>query len=144
MINTTSTEQGPNVKIEEFHAVINAWKNIFHSRIEENIRMKNKLGDILKNNYAQNHLSEMEEFQNKFIREDEVTDLLRNDLIKFDDLSYNQIFKGEQMRESFEKSLNNLRKDIIKSEEHFDLLIASFDNFVLKIGTSNDFRFRGV
>lgn len=135
MINTYSTEQAPNEKIEEFHVVINAWKNIFHSRIEENIRMKNKLGDILKNNYAQNHLPEMEEFQNKFIREDEVTDLLRNDLIKFDNLSYNQVFKGEQMRESFEKSMNNLRKDIIKSEEHFDLLIASFANFVKKIGT---------
>ena len=140
MINTYSAKPVPNVKIEEFHSVINAWKNIFLSRIEENIRMKNKLGDILKNNYAQNRLPEMEEFQNKFIREDEVTDLLRNDLIKFEDLSCSQVFKSGQMRESFEKSMNNLRKDILKSEEHFDSLIASFENFVLKLGAQNDFK----
>lgn len=132
MTDTYLMEIGPNEKIEKFHAILNAWKNILNSRTEENIRMKNKLGDILKHNYAQNHLAEMEEFQNKFIREDEVTSLLRNDLAQFDDLSSSQIFKDERMRESCEKKMKNLRDDIIQSEEHFSLLIASFDDFVKK------------
>lgn len=135
MTDKFPAELGPNDKIKEFQEELNTWKKILNSRMEENVMMKYKLGDLLKRNYKQNHLEQIEEFQNKFIREDELTDILRNDVIKFDDLSYSQVFKDEKMRESYENRMKKLRNDMIRSENHFCSLIASFDGFALEISS---------
>ena len=132
MTYTYATGQDPNDNMKEFQEEINSWKKMLRSRMEENIGMKNMLGDLLKKNYDQDNLEQIEEFQNKFIREDEMTDMLRNDMIKFDELSYGQVFKEEKNRESCKKRMEKLRNDIIRSENHFSSLIASFDDFVCK------------
>ena len=126
------TELNPNNEIKEFQEEMNSWKKMLSSRMEKNVIMKNKLGDLLKKNYNKNYLEQIEEFQNKFIREDEVTDMLRNDVIKFDNLSNSQVFKEEKLRESCEKRMEKLRDEIVQSENNFCSLIASFDDFVFE------------
>lgn len=127
------TELQTKETIKQFQEELATWKNMLHSRMEDNILMKNMLGDLLKVHYGINYLEEIEEFQNSFIREDEITDLLRNDVTRFDSLSYSQVFKNEQLRESCKRRLKKLRKDMILTENHFCALIASFDDFVYKI-----------
>lgn len=123
----------PNDKIKKFQEEINSWKKLFKSRMENNILMKYTVGNILKNVSNKNLLEEIEEFQNRFIREDEITDLLRNDVAKFDELSYGQLFKGEKMRESCIKRKKRLSEDIIQSEKEYSRLISSFEDFLRKI-----------
>ena len=123
----------PNETIKNFHEEISTWKKTLKSRMEDNILMKYSLGNILKNVYSKDHLEEIEEFQNKFIREDEITDILRNDVAKLDELTYSQIFKGERMRESCIKRKKQLREDIIRSEKEFCRLTSSFEEFMHKI-----------
>lgn len=133
MPDTDFTELNKNNIIKEFMEELGTWKKMLHSRMEDNILMKNMLGNLLKNNLGKNHLEEIEEFQNSFIMEDEITDLLRNDVTKFDELSFSQIFKDEKLRKSCKKRFIKLREDMILTENNFCCLIASFDNFVLKI-----------
>lgn len=133
MTDTSPTKPIPNNKIKEYQKDLNSWKKILNSRMEENVLMKNKLGDLLKKNYNKNHLEQIEEFQNKFLREDEVTDMLRNDVIKFDDLLSSQGFKDDKLGESCEKRMKKLRAELVQSENYFCSLTASFDDFAFEI-----------
>ena len=135
MTDKHPTKISSNDEIKEFHEEIDSWKKMLNLRMEENVIMKNKLGDLLKKNYKKDYLEQIEEFQNKFIREDEITDMLRNDVIKFDDLTYGQVFKEEKLRESCERRMEKLRDEIVQSENHYCSLMASFDDFVFKISS---------
>ena len=75
-------QNNPEKKIIQFQTEIETWKKLLNSGMEENVLLKNKLADILKNNYDQNE--EIEEFQTKVIKED-VIHSLRRDVNELDD-----------------------------------------------------------
>jgi len=66
--------------LEQFQVKIESWKQLLNSWMEENILMKSILSDILKNNFDQKSLEEIEEFQTKFISEDELIHSLKRDI----------------------------------------------------------------
>ena len=51
-------------------------------RMEENLVLKDMLADILKNNFDHSHLDQIEEFQNNFINEEQVTNHLRKAIVE--------------------------------------------------------------
>lgn len=128
----------PRNEVKELQAEVATWKKTLTSRMEENVMQKNKLADILKNNYDQNYLEEIEEFQTKFIREDGITNVLRNKVVDLDNLLYSKTFADGIIRESFEEIIKKLRNDMAHSEKHFHFLISSFDDFRDKICRKNE------
>ena len=75
-------QHNPEKDVGRFQTEIEIWKQLLNSGMEENVLLKNKLADILKNNYDQNE--EIEEFQTKVIKED-VIHSLRRDVNELDD-----------------------------------------------------------
>lgn len=123
--------------VEQFQTKIEGWKQLLNSLMEENILMKNMLADILKNNYGQNSLEEVEDFQTQFIIEDEVILSLRKEINDWDNLPYSKVFKAEKMEKSFETNLDKLDKDITNSITRFRILKSSFDGFRSKISNKS-------
>lgn len=66
-------------KSEQYKAVVEKMQ-------EENIKLKNRMCEVLSNPVTPSLLGEFENFQNKFIREDEVLKLLRYNILELDNL----------------------------------------------------------
>jgi len=121
------------MEIAQFQFEIQWWKQLLNSRMEDNILLKNSLSDILKNNFDHNLLDEIEEFQSKFIREDEVIHSLRNDVNEMDSLMHEEMCEEPEITKAIDNKINNLRKSIASSATHFLLLKSAFDGFQNKI-----------
>jgi hypothetical protein len=101
---------------------------MLYLRMEENLLMKNMLADILKNNFDNNCLEQIEEFQNNFINEEQVTTELRKEIGELQKLSF-KISGDPIQKDRFDKKVNKFSRDIKKSELHFQSLVSSFLKF---------------
>lgn len=126
-------QDNSDYEVEKMWEEIVSWKKILSCRMEENIQLKNILAEILRNNYDRNCLEEIEEFQTKFIRQDEIIDMLRKEVTNLDYLFLSKTFEDEKRRIFFAKALQRLRKDIAHSENNFRSLISSYEDFQQKI-----------
>jgi hypothetical protein len=128
----------PKMDVRQFQTKIEGWKQLFNPMMEENVLLKNKLADILKNDYDQNSLEEIEEFQTKFIREDELIHSLRRDVNDLDNLLYSKMFEDGKMEKSFDIKMEKLGKDIANTIIRFRILKSAFDDFQCKISSKRE------
>lgn len=96
--------------------------------MEENVLLKNKLADILKNNFDQSSLEDIEEFQTQFIEQDEWIKSLKKDVIELD-----KIFADGEMEESLGITVKNFRRNLASSSKRFSFLKSAFNDFQEKI-----------
>jgi hypothetical protein len=106
--------------------------------MEENVLLKNSLSGILQNNYDQNSLEEIEEFQTKLIKEDELISLFRRDVNDLDNLLYSKMFEEGKMEKSFEAKMDQLGKEIANSIIRFRILKSAFNDFQHKISAKRE------
>ncbi|MEO8961035.1 MAG: hypothetical protein ABI325_04085 [Ginsengibacter sp.] len=135
MINTALLN---NNELKKLQAEVAAWKQTLTSRMEANVLLKNMLSDVLKNNYDQNYLEEIEEFQTKFIQEDEKTNVLRKQVTDLDNLLSGKTFNDRIISESFEEIMKRFRNDFTHSRNRFRFLVSSFADFHYKIYGKNE------
>lgn len=134
MKNKISRDQDdPEKKMRQFQDVLATWKQLLNARMEENILLKYKISEILKNNFNENCLEEIEEFQTQFIKEDELINLLRKDVSELDNYILSKALQDGKMEKSFDAKIENLRKDIASSTSRFRASKTAFDNFQNKI-----------
>lgn len=134
MKNKISRDQDdPEKKMRQFQDVLATWKQLLNARMEENILLKYKISEILKNNFNQNCLEEIEEFQTQFIKEDELINLLRKDVSELDNYILSKALQDGKMEKSFDAKIENLCKDIASSTSRFRASKTAFDNFQNKI-----------
>ena len=121
--------RNPGMDVRQFQTQIETWKRLLNSRMEENVLLKIQISDILRDNYDQNSLEEIEEFQTRFIREDELINTLRRGVNDLDNLLYGKLFESVKMEKSFDTKMENLRKDIANSTVRFRILKSTFNDF---------------
>jgi len=130
--------QSPETGIRQFQTEIEAWKQLLNSRMEENVLLKNEISDILKNNYDQNSLEEIEGFQTQFIREDELIHLLRSDASDIENLMYSKISESGKTEKLLDTKIENLRRDMANSTIRFRILKSAFNDFQQRISNGRD------
>jgi len=130
--NQTNLEK----EMRQFEDVLATWKQLLNARMEENIFLKYKISEILKNNFNQNLLEEIEEFQTQFIKEDELINSLRKDISELDNYILSKVLQNGKMEKSFDAKIEDLRKDIAHSDSRFHASKSAFDNFQNKISSN--------
>jgi hypothetical protein len=131
--NKTAPNQATLGKtMTQFQDVFATWKQLLNARMDENILLKYKISEILKNNFNQNFLEEIEEFQTQFIREDESVNLLRKDVGELENYILSKEFQNGN-EQFFNTKIENLRKDIADSASRFCVSKSAFENFQNKI-----------
>lgn len=123
----------PEKKIRQFQDVLAMWKQLLNARMEENILLKYKISEILKNNFNQDSLEEIEEFQTQFIKEDELINSLRKDVSELDNYI---LLQNGKIGKSFDDKIEDLRRDIAHSASRFHASKSAFDNFQNKISSN--------
>ena len=117
-----------NLKQLQFES--DTWKRLLGFMIDENIHMKYRLSKVLKDNFDKNLLEKVENFQSKFIKEDELISLLRNDVAELDKLLVREIFEDGKIINDIDGKLKKLRNDITIAERHFSNLKLEFNNYL--------------
>jgi regulator of replication initiation timing len=121
----------PAFKLKQLQYESDTWKRILGFMMDENIHLKNRITDILKNGFNKNQLEGVEEFQNSFIKEDELIGLMRNEVAEFDKLMVREIFEDGQIARDVYKKLNQLRHNIAVAERQFSKLKQEFNYYLL-------------
>ncbi|MEO8414231.1 MAG: hypothetical protein ABI472_11260 [Ginsengibacter sp.] len=118
------------MKLRQLQYESDTWKRLLGFMREENILLKNRLSEILKDRFDKNLLEEVEAFQSKFIKKDELLVLLRDDVAELDKLLVkDKVGELQNMKDIYNK-LENLRNNIINTEMQFGNLKIAFNNYL--------------
>ncbi len=117
-------------KINQLQIEVNTWKRFLNFFRDENVCLKNRLSDILKNGFDRNLLDELENFQTRFIKHDEVIILLRNEIAELDKLLLNERSGDGIPNNKIDKKLDHLRSNMIISEREFCQLQFNFNVYI--------------
>jgi hypothetical protein len=120
----------PELKLKQLQYESDTWKRLLGFMMDENIHLKNRLSEVLKDKFDKNLLIEIEGFQNNFIKEDELIGLLRNDVAGLDKLLEREIFEDGKIVNEIDKRLKNLRNNIVYAEKQFGKLKLEFNNYL--------------
>jgi glutaredoxin 2 len=101
--------------------------------VDENIHLKNRLIEILSHVSDKEFLEEIENFQNRFIKEDALIGLLRNDISELDKLFIKEKSINVMLVNEISTTLSNLRNNIINAEIQFSKLIIDFNTYLTEI-----------
>jgi len=121
----------PEIQLKQLQSESETWKRILGYMIEENINLKNKVTEIVKNGIDKNQLEDVEEFQNSFIQEDTLIGLMRNEVAEFDKMILREPVEDGSIMSDLYKKLTQLRHNITVSEGHFSKLRTQFNVYLL-------------
>ena len=122
----------PELKLKQLQYESDSWKRLLRFMMDENIHLKNRLSEVLKDQFDKNLLVEVEVFQNNFIKEDGLVALLRNDVAELDKLLVREICEDGKIINEIDRRLNNLRNNIMNAELQFGKLKSEFNSYLLE------------
>jgi hypothetical protein len=117
-------------KLKRLQFESDAWKRLLCFMMDENVFLKNMLSEILKDEFDKKQLGQIEDFQNRFIKEDEVISLLRNDVAELDKLFKREVFEGGRIIKQVETKLEKMRNNIRIAEKRFSMLKSDFNSYM--------------
>ena len=120
----------PELKLRQLQFESDSWKRLLGFIIDENIHLKNRLSEVLKNGFGGNWLEEMETFHNQLVKEDDRIGLLRNEIAELDRLLVREVFEDGRIIKDIDRRLKKLRHNITNTEEQFGKLKLEFNSFL--------------
>lgn len=120
----------PELKLRQLQYEVDTWKRLLGFLSEENIHLKNRLSEILKDEFDKNLLEEVENFQTRFIKEDELIRLLRNNVSELSKLVVREAFEDGVLAREIANKLRDLRAEIKDTERQFGKLKSEFNSYL--------------
>ncbi|MDN3655266.1 hypothetical protein QWZ08_06510 [Ferruginibacter paludis] len=111
------------------------WKRLLGFMMDENIHLKNRIAEILKDNPDRSLLDDVENFQSRFIMEDEMISILRNDIAHIEKLFAEGETSNGKLIAEINNRLQRLREDIALAEFQFNKLKIEFNTYLTQIST---------
>jgi hypothetical protein len=127
-VSTLHSGHSSDSHIKKLRKEISDWKTRLCLRMEENLVLKDMLADILKNNFDHSHLDQIEEFQNNFINEEQVTNDLRKAIIELQKQS-SKILDDPVQKEGFDEKMKKFDEELKQSDLRFQSMVSSFLSF---------------
>jgi hypothetical protein len=120
-----------DIKLKQIQHESDTWKRLLAFIKDENIYLKNRLSDVLRDRQSNDLLDEMENFQNRFVEEDDRIGLLHRELTEFDRLLVREVFGDGLLKKKVDEKVKSLRKRIQDAENGFSRLKSEFNNYLL-------------
>jgi len=120
----------PGLKLKQLQYESETWKRLLGFTMEENIHLKNRLSEILRENFDKSLLEDIEVFQTRFLKADEMIMLLRNDIGEFDNLLNREIVEDGAIMKQVSNELRRIRKNIRTTEEELGKLKSEFNSYL--------------
>lgn len=118
------------LELKQLQYETDTWKRALAFMSEENIRLKHRLAEVLKDKFEPDLLIWAEAFQNNFIKEDDIIALLHNDIANFDKLLVRELFEDGAIVADVKKRVKGIRAHINTAERDFNKLKLEFNNYL--------------
>lgn len=120
-------------RIRQLQHQSDAWKRSLEFLRQENVYLKNRLAEVLTaSRHNAEFLEEVEQFQNQFILQDSILDLIRRDIADMDKLLANEVYMNKETKSVFSKH-KKLEVDVRKLELNFNLLSIRFNDYIREV-----------
>lgn len=117
--------------IRQFKHESDTWKRNLEFLMQENTHLKNRLSEVLNTTSADDELlTAAEEYQNRFVREDESFHLLRRDIAELDNILTREIFEDGMLKKELTYKQKKLSKEIETAIKEFNKLKFEFNNYL--------------
>lgn len=135
-VTSVSSQSKPEMisitKLKQLQFETLSWQRLLDFMTDENIHHKNRLSEILKERFDKNLLEEVDGFQNRFIRMDELIALLRHDLAEVQKMQEREFYREPFLQKKMTRSMKKLRKNMNNAEEQFGHLKTAFNHFLIE------------
>lgn len=121
----------PEMKLRQIRYETDTWKRLLNFMIDENVRLKNRISEILDDKFNKQMLEQIEIFHSNFLKEDELIGLLRNDVAELEKLLHKEVYEEEVIIE-IEKKIRKLRNNITTADRQFSNLKLEFNNYLFE------------
>jgi len=121
----------PDQKLRQLQYEADTWKRLLGFMMDENIYLKNRVSEILRNNFDRIHLDEIDDFQNRSVKADQLIGLLRNEVAELDKLLTREVFEDGQIIHLVQEKLARVRGSIGNAEKNLAELKVAFNNYIL-------------
>lgn len=105
------------------------FKHLIRYITDETTAIKNRIAEVLKENFDRKMLDNIEYFQNECLKTDEIIGIVRNDITEL----YHYLSDNEQAAEN-KKKVQNIRNGLCQkaftAQTRFQELQAEFNNFL--------------
>jgi glutaredoxin 2 len=122
----------PRKKLEQLQIEVDTWKRFIDFFREENIHLKNRLSNILKNKFDTTLLEQMENFQSKFIKHDGLIIFLKKDITELDKLLMIEKSNQNKISDVLDNKFDKFRRNLVNSEKQFYQLQIDFNGYLAK------------
>lgn len=95
---------------------------------QENVMLKNKVADVMKNDMDRVAVEKVENYLANFLEKDAILALLRRDIAE--EMKKAGYYQNEEESDTNEKKQASLRKDIAQMEFEFYKLKGDFTNYI--------------
>jgi len=97
--------------------------------MDENIHLKKRLSQILKEEFDKAMLETAENFQTRFLKADNLVSLLRNEVAELDNLLEREVVEDGALKKEMSNRFRKIRKNIKIAEKQFEKLKSEFNNY---------------
>lgn len=97
---------------------------------EENILLKSRMCEVLSNSISPSLLGSFEEFQNKFIREDEMLKMIRYNILELDNMLNATSNHGDKMNGAVTRKMKQIEDNTRMARNRLTELKSSFHRFL--------------
>lgn len=118
-------------KIRQLEFESDTWKRQLAFMADENIHMKARLVEILKDKQQAPSLEMAEVFQTQFIEQDSVLSLLRNNVAEFDRLLQREVFEDGMLVNTVFAKHKLLEHDLVAARKRFEDMKGRFNQHIL-------------
>jgi 2-phospho-L-lactate guanylyltransferase (CobY/MobA/RfbA family) len=119
-----------NLKLKQLKHETDTLKRMLSFMQEENIHLKNRLSDVLREKFDNKMLDDVEVFQNNFVKEDMVINLLKNELAETENSLQCGIIIDDRINKDFDTKIKKLRLNIDAAERDFAKITSDFNNYL--------------
>lgn len=121
-----------DLKIKQILHEVETWKRMLLYMQEENIHLKNRLSEVLKDRFDKNMLEVVEVFQNKFLMQDYLMNNLKKEVASIEDIIYPKIISVKTIDNPSQKSISAMRNNIELAEKTFADIKSEFNHYLLE------------
>ena len=118
------------LKLQQMQHEIKTWKRMLGFMQEENVHLKNRLSEVLKDRFNKELLDTVEFYQTKFIEEDEMIVLLKTKVSELENTLLNTITSNDNNDALLSKKIEKLRKGIDDAEKKFNSVNNNFNKYL--------------
>lgn len=121
-------------KIKQFQYESDAWRRMLGFLLQENAILKNRLAELVHESKVSDDFLEMaEQYQTRFIQNDQIINLVRSDIAELDKLLTRNLHENGLIVKAIARKQNKLRKELTTLESSFNEMKIQFNNYLSEI-----------